>query len=212
MKKRSVLWPILAILALVGSSLTCTPPSEGPTATPTPTETPRPGGPDDVVSPTPTVVVVIGDDATETPPPTPDSPCDGVSGTIEVFILIGPAAAVGLEPFSVGSVPFTVSSGGAPYVVQGSGHLSYQDILVENWGTYEVTFEADVSVEGECTDQGLVLTATMDGYQFLEVTAEGFHGEYPWEGEAALPLVMPLVDGTMVEGEGYMFVLHLGGS
>ena len=50
--------------------------------------------------------------------------CKGISGELEMKILVGPAAAVGLEPFSVGQIPFTVTSQD-PYTMQGKTHLSY---------------------------------------------------------------------------------------
>jgi len=116
---------------------------------------------------------------------------------------------VGLEPFSVGSIDLSVSSGGAPYVVQGQGHIAYEDILTEEWGTYEVILDLDISIGGECGDGRLVLVLNLAGSQFVEVISEGFHGEYPWEGEHSINVVFPLVDGATVEGEGWVFILHL---
>jgi hypothetical protein len=132
-----------------------------------------------------------------------------LSGSIEVQVLVGPAAAVGLEPFSIGSVPFSVSPGGPPYIVQGQGQIPYQDVLVADWGTYDVTLDLSISISGECGAEGLELELNLSGSQMLEVTAEGFHGEYPWEGEYTFNLVFPLVEGSTVEGEGYIFILHL---
>ena len=206
------LWPLLAILALIASSVMCSPDVDEATPTPTPTPTLTPAGEIATPAPVPTVTPTPafgppGDIAT--PAPTVASPCDSLSGAIEVKVLVGPAAAVGLEPFSVGSVDFSVSSGGAPYVVQGQGHIPYQDILVADWGTYDVTLDLDISISGECGDEGLVLELNLAGSQLLEVNAEGFHGEYPWQGEHTFNLVFPLVEGATAEGEGYIFVLHL---
>ena len=44
-----------------------------------------------------------------------------------------------------------------------------------------------------------------------EVTAEGFHGEYPWAGEHEFEVRFPLEEGATVAGEGWVFGLHLGG-
>ena len=121
-------------------------------------------------------------------------------------MLVGPADAAGLEPFAVGSVPFTVAGG----VVQGAGHIAYQDVLVEDWGTYEVTLDLDITLSGECVgDAGLNVTLDLAGSQYVEVKAEGFHGQYPWQGEHSFQLRFPLEDGAAVQGEGWAFVLRL---
>ena len=127
-------------------------------------------------------------------------------------VLVAPAAAVGLEPFAVGSIPFAVTTGEEPYLVQGGGAISYADVLVEEWGTYEVTLDLQTTINGEClagaSGEELRVTLGMAGQQILEVQAEGFYGEYPWAGEVSLDLSFPLVDGATVEGEGWVFVLH----
>jgi hypothetical protein len=197
-------WPLLAIFILLVSTVTCSPSADEATPTPTPEGEP----PGVVASPTPTVVFPGGDVSTATPEAA--SPCDGLSGEIEVFVLVGPAAAVGLEPFSVGRVPFSVSGGGEPYVVQGQGHIPYSDVLTADWGTYSVTLDLDVAIGGECVESaGLDVVLDVSGSQFVEVEAESFHGEYPWEGEHTFNLVFPLVDGASAQGEGWAFVLHL---
>ena len=43
----------------------------------------------------------------------------------------------------------------------------------------------------------------------VEVTADGFHQKYPWEGTHSMDLVLPLEEGASAEGEGWAFVLHL---
>ena len=53
------------------------------------------------------------------------------------------------------------------------------------------------------------MTAEMNGEQMVEVRADGFRGDYPWNGTHTLNLSFPLEDGAMVEGEGGAFVLHL---
>ena len=168
-----------------------------PEASPTPTYTPTPL----VVAPAPT-----------TPAPA-DSRCDGLDGTIEVRVLVGPAEVVGLEPFAVGSVPFAVTTDQAPFVVQGSGPISYEDVLVQEWGTYEVTMNLDATVSGECADgpdgEILDLVVEVAGEQMVVVDAEGFYGEYPWKGTVSVPALFPLQEGATAEGEGWVLVLHL---
>lgn len=128
-------------------------------------------------------------------------------------VLVGPAEVVGLEPFAVGNIPFAVTTGEEPYVVQGGGPISYADVLVEQWGTYEVTLNMQTTINGEClagaSGEELQMTLEMTGEQMVEVTAEGFHGEYPWAGTASFDVSFPLVEGATVQGEGWAFVLHL---
>jgi hypothetical protein len=128
-------------------------------------------------------------------------------------VLVGPADAVGLEPVAVGEIPFAVVTDQEPYIVEGAGHISYADILIEEWGTYEVTLELDNTVSGECLEVAeagqLDLTVVSSGSQLVEVEAEEFQGEYPWEGTNSLDVSLPLVDGATAAGEGWTFVLHL---
>jgi hypothetical protein len=143
------------------------------------------------------------------------SVCEGLSGELEVKILAGPAAAVGLEPFAVGTVPFSVTSSEPPYIIQGGGSISYDRTLEEEWGTYQVTLDLAFTIDGECVaDEGdgrLHMIVEMTGEQMVEVIAEGFHGVYPWEGTHTLTLDFPIVEGATAEGEGWQFVLHLLG-
>ena len=80
-----------------------------------------PAGEDPTVTPTPTNVIQV---VPPTNTPTP-SKCAGLAGELEVMVLVGPAEVVGLEPHSVGSIPFTVTTDGAPYILQGGGDLVY---------------------------------------------------------------------------------------
>lgn len=166
-----------------------------PTRTPTPT--PIPGG--EVVAPT-----------------AEQSGCQGLTGQLEVQVLVGPAEAVGMEPVAVGSVPFAVTASEPPYTIEGQAPISYEDVLQQEWGTYAVTMDLDMSVEGECTgsmgSEQLDLVLHMQGEQLVVVDAGGaFHGEYPWEGENSLNLSFPWQEGATAEGEGWVVVLHLGG-
>ncbi|MCD6426000.1 MAG: hypothetical protein J7L35_10925 [Anaerolineales bacterium] len=161
--------------------------------------------------PTPTPTKVMQ----EVPPTQTATPskCEGLSGEVEVQILVGPADAVGLEPHTVGSIPFAVTTDEPPYLLQGGGGLEYGDILIEEWGTYEVTMNLDFVITGNCEDDkaggALNMLVEGTGSQLVVVNAEDFHGEYPWEGTVPFDFNFPLEEGASFEGEGYAFVLHL---
>ncbi len=146
---------------------------------------------------------------------TPDTPslCDGLGGEIELSVLVGPADAVGLEPLAVGRIPFVVAGDGDAQIVQGGSNISYADILVKEWGTYEVNMSMEASISGECIEgvdgAQLNLTVSMVGDQLVVVNSAGFQGEYPWAGTVSLDLSLPVVDGATAEGEGWSFVLYL---
>jgi hypothetical protein len=71
----------------------------------------------------------------------------------------------------------------------------------------------DTTINGECVDTGnggeLNLKVLMEGTQMVEVFADSFHGEYPWEGTVPFDIYLPLVEGASMEGEGWAFTLHL---
>jgi hypothetical protein len=164
------------------------------------------------LTPTPTPTVGLLPVAT-TPAPAA-SRCEGLAGQLEIQVLVGPAEAVGLEPVAVGSVPFAVTGSEPPYLVQGQGPISYEDTLQKVWGTYAVTMELDVAVQGDCSGQAggeqLDLALEMTGEQLVVVEAEGFQGEYPWSGTRTQELTFPLEEGATAQGEGWVIVLHLG--
>ncbi len=141
------------------------------------------------------------------------SGCEGVNGELEMQVLVGPAEAVGLEPFAVGGIPFSIVSDGETNIVQGGGAITYQETLGADWGTFAVSLDIEAVVDGECGgDKGseeLNITIEVNGEQMVEVRAEGFQGDYPWEGTHELNLSFPLEDGAMAKGEGWAFVLHL---
>lgn len=213
---------LLPLVCLALSALACgfgsTPTPGAATAPPftqaperQPSQTPAAtSAPDSIPTPTPTPTQLPGGANT---PAAPESRCAGLSGEIEVRVLVGPSDAVGLEPHAVGGVPFSVTSSQAPYLVQGSGSIAYGDVLVEEWGTYEVTMNMQLAVQGECLgaagDEELQLVLEMSGDQLVKVDSQGFHGEYPWAGTHTFDLNFPLVEGASVEGEGYSFILHL---
>jgi len=175
--------------------------------TPTPAEALEPK---ESSTPTPTIAAGSSIEVTSTPV---TNRCDGLGGELEMQILVGPADAVGLEPLSIGNIPFTVLSHEGVYLVQGGGAISYQATLEEDWGTYSVSFDMGTTLAGLCMgepgSEELMITVESSGEQMVEVRAQGFQGDYPWTGTPTLDLSFPLEDGATVEGEGWAFVLHL---
>lgn len=186
-----LIW-ILPLLVIISSCNGVPGVGKNPTATPTPTK----------------AVLAVPPTQTETP-----SRCAGLAGELEVQVLVGPAEVVGLEPYSVGTIPFAVTSNEEPFILQGGGGLAYSDVLTKEWGTYQVTLNLQLTISGECDDATpageLAIGVEMDGSQMVVVTAEGFQGEYPWEGTHSLDLNFPLEEGASFSGDGYTFVLHL---
>jgi hypothetical protein len=216
---------LATLLAACGGTPT---PEAGPTSQPPTAESP--GATSTATAPAiATATVPTAEAATVTPSPTPTaefpvqpatpspsvvSRCQGLGGTLEVQVLVGPAEAVGLEPVSVGDVPFAVTAQQPPYLVEGQAPISYEAVLEERWGTYTVSMDLELAVSGECTgDAGserLDLILEMVGEQLVVVEAEGFQGEYPWSGSHSLNLSFPLQEGASAQGEGWVVVLHLG--
>ena len=126
---------------------------------------------------------------------------------------MGPSDSVGLEPVAIGNLPFSVTAEGESFPVQGGGNLQYSDVLSADWGTYTVTMDMIAEISGACVPQDeqgrLNLTVSVQGEQRVEVEADGFQGEYPWEGEHQIELEFPLEDGAQAQGEGWVFILHL---
>jgi hypothetical protein len=147
------------------------------------------------------------------PLPTITSVCEGLAGTIEMQVLVGPSEVVGLEPIAIGSIPFSVASAEGANLVEGSGDLSYQDVLEQEWGTYTVNFDQVAAISGVCegNEQSGVLNLVIStaGEQLVEVISEGFQAEYPWSGTQEFNLSLPIEEGTTGQGEGWTFVLHL---
>ena len=145
--------------------------------------------PDLVPTPTPTVGPVV-----ELSPIL--SRCDGLNGQLEMLVQVGPAEAVGLEPFAVGEIPFSVQSDGSTYIVDGGGAISYQEVLSADWGTYTVSLNMENTLQGVCTgedgNEEMKISIEMSGNQMVEVRATGFQGDYPWEGTHKLNLSFPL--------------------
>lgn len=141
------------------------------------------------------------------------SGCEGLAGQLEIQVLVGPAEAAGLEPVAVGNVPFAVTASEPPYPVEGQGPISYEATLGAEWGTYVVTMDLDMAVQGECSgqagDEQLDLVLDMTGEQLVVVDSGDLHGEYPWAGEQSRNLTFPLEEGATAQGEGWVVVLHL---
>ena len=129
-------------------------------------------------------------------------------------VLVGPSDAVGLEPAAVGQIPFATSGSEAPYPVSGSGTIDYAATLEKEWGSYTVTMNMVTGVTGSCSGAAgmemLNLTVEATGDQLVVVTAEGFQGEYPWNGTHSFQLEFPLTNGATQSGEGWTFMLLLG--
>jgi len=146
--------------------------------------------------------------------PAPTTRCEGLAGQLEIQLLVGPADAVGLEPVAVGSVPFAVTTSGTPCLVEGQGPITYDATLTQQWGTYAVTMDVYMVVQGECSGQAgaerLALVLETTGDQLVVVDAgSAFRGEYPWSGTRSLDLAFPLEEGATAQGEGWSVVLHL---
>ncbi len=136
--------------------------------------------------------------------------CQDLSGVLEVELLVGPADAVGLEPVTIGEIPFSVVSGGE---IVGSTYLTYEGELEAEWGTYTVYFEGDVFLTGTCQDgsDGDILDLNVEfiGEQRVEVNVGGVVQEYPWSGSADVDISLPVQDGAREGGEGWSFVLRI---
>ncbi len=131
----------------------------------------------------------------------------------EVQLLVGPSEAVGLEPYAIGEIPFSVVSNEEPFFIEGTNSIAYDDVLVETWGTYTVSFNMDFTLTGECSGEvgaeQLMVDVTMSGEQLVKVEADEFQGEYPWSGTQEKALVFILQEGATARGEGWQLVLHI---
>ncbi len=162
------------------------------------------------LTPTPTPNIISGN-ITDTPEST--NRCEGLSGVFEVQLLVGPSEAVGLEPYAIGEIPFSVVSNEEPFFIEGTNSIAYDDVLVETWGTYTVSFNMDFTLTGECSGEvgaeQLMVDVTMSGEQLVKVEADEFQGEYPWSGTQEKALVFILQEGATARGEGWQLVLHI---
>ena len=194
--KNSRRWVKLTLIGTVFFVIGC---GLFPNPNPTPISTPTP--------------IPEGGSVPVTSPPVPTNHCEGLHGSLEMQVLAGPAAAVGMEPFAVGTIPFSVVKNGQSHIVQGNGAISYQQVLEKEWGTYTVSLDLNATLSGECGGNAgseiLHMMIEVSGDQMVEVRAEGFEGDYPWSGTHELELTFPLEEGASAEGEGWAFILHL---
>ena len=184
-------------LLMVGSLITgcnlLSRPVDRLTATPTPTTLPGGG---------------VGQ------PEAPRNPCEGLTGTLDLQLLVYPSEAVGLTPFTMASIPFTVTGEDGVYLVQGNGQTEYyEDVLEEEWGSYTVQFYGETTVSGTCvagdTSGTLNVYIQMEGEQTIVVVAEGIETTYPWAGTTSYTASFPFEDGAQQAGEGWNLILHL---
>ena len=164
------------------------------------------------VTPTSTPTPIIPSGGNVVAPPKLNI-CEGLNGELEMQVLVGPSEAVGLEPFAVGNIPFSVVPSDGVYNIQGGGSIEYQEVLEKEWGTYTVEFDLEAIVGGDCDGDEhngtLKMKIEISGDQMVEVRAEGFQGDYPWSGSHVFELSFPIKEGASAQGEGWEFVLHL---
>ncbi len=185
--------------------LACSLTSPSGTATPTATLTSTPTlvrAVDATKTSTPTVTIL---DSTATSPP--EGHCQGLSGTVEIQILVGPAAATGMEPMSVGEIPFAVSA--QDQSIDGNTHLAYANTTPYDWGSYAVNLDLDASLTGKCADNLLNMSVELSGDQNVIVVYDQITQTYPWNGSASVDASFPLEEGATAQGGGWLMVLHL---
>jgi len=144
----------------------------------------------------------------------PATRCKGLNGSIELRVPLEVAAIEGLELFADGRIPFSVTAPQEPYTVEGAGRITYQDSVVEDDSTYEVTLEGDVTIDGTCTgsagSETLQLKVTMSGWTSVRIFAPGSPVlEGTIEGGRTVDATFPLEEGAAVEREDWTLILHL---
>lgn len=164
-----------------------------------------------VATPTPTTLPGGG---VEQPIEEQKNPCEGLSGALELQLLVGPSEAVGLTPYTFATIPFTVVREGNVFLVRGNGPVAYyEDVLEEDWGTYTVQFEGEITVSGTCvaTEAPGVINfyVQMDGEQMIVVVVEGMEHTYPWVGMPSIMASFPILDKEKQSGEGWVLELHI---
>ena len=169
-------------------------------------------GPVDSITATPTPTTLPAGDLEQ--PEEPQNLCEGLAGTLELQLLVGPSEAVGLTPFTFAAIPFTTISEGEVYLVQGNGPTEYyEDVLEAEWGSYTVQFDGETTVSGTCvaddTSGTLNVYVQMEGEQMVVIVVEGVEHTYPWVGTPSITASFPIVDGALVEGEGWQLILNI---
>ncbi len=192
-----------------------------PTVAPSPTFTPPPvpNLPTETVTPLPIATndpnaIVAAETPTEGPKNSGVSRCYGMTGRIEVRAMVPEAAGLGLDPFSIGEIPFEVTTSYAPYRVAGRSKLVYKDKTEEDWGTYKGDINLMGSISGQCLtgdkDGELHINISINGSQLIVIRSKGFNKQIPWSGGVSVPLILGHSEGYSMAGEKWLFVLHMG--
>jgi hypothetical protein len=213
-----VLWQTAALMLCLAA---CAPAPPAPkTATPTPTSSSQP--PVQAVTPTPTQKLLPGQGTLTT------TVCDVQGAEIEVQLYLPYAAEADLDPIAAGTIPLSVSTGQEPYTVQGTGHISYDQMQTwtdeEGKETAEVFLELDVSLEGVCSEGASsgVLHLTLDAVHQEEQGSaicayppgECRYSPVMGPQEQSFDIELPLKDGSSTQREDWTtwtFVVHLQG-
>lgn len=188
-----------------------------PTAEPSPTFTeipPSPIPPTETVTPLP----IMMETATPLPPQgsasSGTSRCNGLHGRLEVRVYIGEAASVGMEAFSIGEIPFGVTTSYAPYRIQGKGKLVQKGKTEEDWGFYKADINMTGSVSGQCLtgehDGELRLNVSLAGNRTVTVRARGFNKTFTLSGGDNIPITMMWQEGYYWAANEWIFVIHKG--
>lgn len=160
--------------------------------------------------PTPTPTILPGGGVE----PPGENPCKGLSGSVDLQLLVGPSEAVGLEPYTMASIPFEVRKDGEVYLVEGGGQMTfYEDVLEAEWGSFSVQFDGDLQISGTCVGAEapgtLNLYLEMEGEQTVVIVVDGNTMTYPWAGMPTLTASLPIRDGAEQSGEGWTLILQL---
>jgi hypothetical protein len=192
-----------------------------PTVEPSPTFTPPPvpNLPTETVTPLPISTndpnaVVATEAPSETPKSSGVSRCYGMVGRIEVRAVVAEAAGLGLDPFSIGEIPFEITSQYAPYRVAGKSKLVYKNKTEEDWGTYKGDINLMGSISGQCLtgdkDGELHINISINGSQLVVIRSKGYNKQIPWSGGVSIPLIFGHSEGYTMAGEKWLFILHMG--
>lgn len=231
---RVITFSILLAISIQGCSIISPEPTSTPTLAPTPlpTDTLVP-----TIEPSPTITLIPPTSSlpTETVTPFPvasetpnvevptetpksassgTSRCYGMNGRIEVRVIVPEAAGYGLDPFSIGEIPFYVTTQSVPYRVEGKSKLVYKGKTEEDWGSYKGDINLMGAISGQCmtgeNDGELRINISMSGKQTVVIRAKGFNKQIPWSGGVSIPLIFGWSEGYTMAGEEWLFVLHKG--
>lgn len=238
MNTKKLLLRVFTLSVLIAISIQgCSIISPAPTSTPTTTPSPIPTNTlPPTIEPSPTITLVpptsslptetvtplpVATEAPiqETPTETPQSAssgtsrCYGMIGRIEVRVVVPEAAGL-VDPFTIGEIPFEVTTYSVPYRVAGKSKLVYKDKIEEDWGTYKGDISVVGSITGQCmtgeNDGELHLTIMLNGKRFVVVRSKGFNKQITWDGGDSFPLIFGWSDGYTMSGNDWLFILHKG--